>query len=95
MELAGTWTLLIEDMELLRWTVAIQPEALFRKQLSSEFRTRWSWITIAWSMAAAACATLALIYLKICFDGSSQITHLLFALMAFGAAGGTPLLNWQ
>jgi hypothetical protein len=54
-----------------------------------------SWITIAWSMAAAACATLALIYLKICFDGSLQITHLLFALTAFGAAGGTPLLNWQ
>jgi hypothetical protein len=52
-----------------------------------------SWITIAWSMAAAACATL--IHLKIWFEGSSQITHLLFALTAFGARGGTPLLNWQ
>jgi PAS domain S-box-containing protein len=46
-----------------------------------------SWITVIWSMASAVCATLALIHLAVWRERRLQVTHLLFALTALGAAG--------
>ena len=42
-------------------------------------------MTIAWSMAAAACFTLAGVHLVVWSRSSKQLVHLLFALMAVGA----------
>lgn len=44
-----------------------------------------SWMTIAWSMAAAACFTLAGVHLVVWSRSSKQPVYLLFALMAVGA----------
>lgn len=44
-----------------------------------------SWMTIAWSMAAAACFTLAGVHLVVWSRSSKKPVHLLFALMAVGA----------
>jgi hypothetical protein len=38
-----------------------------------------SWITIGWSVASAACATLALIHLAIWYERRSHVAHLIFA----------------
>ena len=46
-----------------------------------------SWITFIWSTASAVCATLGLVHLAIWYERRSHVTHLLFALTAFGAAG--------
>ena len=46
-----------------------------------------SWITVIWAMAASACVTMALPHLAIWVKRRSQVTHLLFALSALGAAG--------
>lgn len=46
-----------------------------------------SWLTVAWSMGAAACSTLALMYLAIWFQQPRQRAYLLFSVTALGAAG--------
>jgi PAS domain S-box-containing protein len=48
--------------------------------------TAVSWMTVAWSMAAAACITLAGVHIVIWALQSANRVHLLFALMAFAAA---------
>ncbi|MFH0342645.1 MAG: hypothetical protein ACHBNF_11070 [Chromatiales bacterium] len=50
-----------------------------------------SWLTITWSMGAAACLTLALMYLAIWFQQPRQRAYLLFSLTALGAAGNAVL----
>jgi two-component system, LuxR family, sensor kinase FixL len=41
-----------------------------------------SWITIAWSMAASACLTLAIVHLVIWLRQTDQLAHLLFSVTA-------------
>jgi PAS domain S-box-containing protein len=45
-----------------------------------------SWITIAWSMVASACLTLAIMHAVIWFKQTSQYAHLLFSLTAISVA---------
>jgi two-component system, LuxR family, sensor kinase FixL len=45
-----------------------------------------SWITIAWSMMASACLTLAMVHLIIWFKQRSQRAHLLFSVTAVAVA---------
>jgi len=45
-----------------------------------------SWMKVAWSMAAAACFTLAGVHIVIWALQSANRVHLLFVLMAFAAA---------
>lgn len=44
-----------------------------------------NWMTIAWSMAAGACFTLAGVHIVVWARSAKQPVHLLFALMAVGA----------
>jgi PAS domain S-box-containing protein len=46
-----------------------------------------SWLTVAWSMAAAICATLAIGHCAIWLGRRFQMGHLFFGVAAFGAAG--------
>ena len=46
-----------------------------------------SWLTVIWSMAAAACLTLASMHGLIWFKQRSALHHLLFSLAAIGVAG--------
>ena len=46
-----------------------------------------SWITVVWSMIAAACLTLAFIHLSIWARERTRLAHLLFATIAVAAAG--------
>ena len=48
-----------------------------------------SWVTIIWSMTAAACLTLGLIHLIIWSRQRDAWANLLFALVAFGTAAFT------
>jgi len=45
-----------------------------------------SWVTIIWSMCAAACLTLAVIHLLVWQQGRDNLGHLFFALSAVAAA---------
>ena len=45
-----------------------------------------SWITIAWSMAASACLTLAILHLLIWCRQPDQWAHLLFSTTAISTA---------
>ena len=42
-----------------------------------------SWITVAWSAISAACLTVGLMYSGVWLKQSRQITHLVFAILAF------------
>jgi hypothetical protein len=53
-----------------------------------------SWVTIIWSMVAAACLTLAVVQGLVWFQRRSQWVHLLFALAAIGTAGLTFCELW-
>jgi hypothetical protein len=44
-----------------------------------------SWITIAWSMGASACFTLAMLHLVIWCKQTDQWAHLLFSVTAISA----------
>lgn len=48
------------------------------------------WLTIAYSMTAAACVTLALVHLLIWFKQSAGRAHLLFSMTAISVAAITP-----
>ena len=45
-----------------------------------------SWITVAWSMVASACLTLAIVHLVIWFKQTEQRAHLLFSVTAISVA---------
>src|ERR1700755_913416 len=45
-----------------------------------------SWITVAWSAISAACLTVGLMYSGVWLKQSRQITHLVFAILAFSVA---------
>jgi len=47
-----------------------------------------SLLTIAWSMAAAACGMMGLSHIVLCFKGQRRYVHLLSSIMAFSAAAG-------
>lgn len=46
-----------------------------------------SWLTTIWSLATAACLTLAVIHLFVWTKSRRQVVPLLFSLMVLGAAG--------
>ena len=46
-----------------------------------------SWLTIAWTFAASACLTLALVQMMIWLMRRKKVVHLLLALTALGATG--------
>lgn len=46
-----------------------------------------SWVTVIWSMCAAACLTLAFVHALVWANDRSARSNLLFALVAVGAAG--------
>jgi PAS domain S-box-containing protein len=45
-----------------------------------------NWTTIAWSMGASACLTLAIVHLVIWFKQTDQLAHLLFSVTAISVA---------
>src|SRR5260370_28690174 len=45
-----------------------------------------SWITIAWSVVAAACLTLAIVHLVVWLRQTDQHAHLLFSVTAISVA---------
>jgi two-component system, LuxR family, sensor kinase FixL len=45
-----------------------------------------SWTPIAWSMAASACLTLAIVHLIIWCKQTDQLAHLLFSVTAISVA---------
>lgn len=50
-----------------------------------------SWITVVWSMIAAACLTLAFIQLSVWARERTRLPHLIFALLALAVVGMTAL----
>ena len=53
-----------------------------------------NWVTVIWSMSAAACLTLAVVYILVWFQRRSQWGYLLFSLAAIGTAGLTFFEAW-
>jgi two-component system sensor kinase FixL len=54
-----------------------------------------SWISVVWSMTAAACLTLAFIHLSIWARERTRLAHLLFAVIALAAATMAPIEAWM
>jgi hypothetical protein len=54
-----------------------------------------SWTTIAWSMVASACLTLAIVNLVIWFKQTTQLAHLMFSATAVSVAAIAAVNCWQ
>src|SRR5687768_8644990 len=52
------------------------------------------WLTVAYSMTAAACLTLAVVHLQVWYRQRESVAHLAFAMMATSFAAITPFELW-